>query len=175
MKENRIEIEFENSDSPEEIAAARQEWEQFGRNSAWLQSHILEIGDNFRGKCICIAGEQLFAADTVEEAVSQATAAHPEDRGWFAQYIPKERVTRIYLAATFWTFLPSSSTALRIVWSCSTETTATRSSVVRDGEPPRAWTIAKAETALTPGPSPEYGRGELARSGRRPTIRGKKN
>ncbi len=34
MEENRIVIEFENSESPEELAAARQQREQFDRNSA---------------------------------------------------------------------------------------------------------------------------------------------
>jgi hypothetical protein len=96
MEENHIVIEFENSDSPEEVAAARQEWEQFGRNSAWLQAHILEIGDRCRGKYICIAGQQLFVGDTVQEAISQATAAHPEDKGWFTRYIYKEKAARIY-------------------------------------------------------------------------------
>ena len=88
MQENRIEIEFDNSDNPEEAAAARRQREQLGRNSAWLQSHILEIGERCRGKCICIAGQQLFVGDTAREAVSQATAAHPEDRGWFTWYMP---------------------------------------------------------------------------------------
>jgi hypothetical protein len=106
MEENRIVIEFENSESPEELAAARRQREQFDRNSAWLQAHILEIGDNCRGKCICIAGQQLFVGDTAREAVAQATAAHPEDKGWFTRYIPREKVARIYqtsasLAATF--------------------------------------------------------------------------
>ena len=86
MEENRIVIEFERSESPEEAAAASKQDEQFDRNSAWLQAHILEIGEKYRGKCICIAGQQLFVADTVEEAVSQATAAHPEDTGWFTRY-----------------------------------------------------------------------------------------
>ena len=96
MKENRIVVEFEDSDSPEEAAAARQQREQFDRNSDWLQSHISEIGDNYLGKCICIAGQQLFVGDTTREAVSQATVAHPEDSGWFTLYIPKEKAARIY-------------------------------------------------------------------------------
>ena len=95
-EENRIVVEFEDSDSPEEAAAAREQGEQFDRNSAWLQSHILEIGDKCRGKCICIAGQQLFVGDTVQEAVAQATAAHPEDKGWFTRYIYKEKAARIY-------------------------------------------------------------------------------
>ena len=52
MKENRIVMEFENAGSPEELAAARQERGQFDQNRVWLQSHILEIGDSRRGKCI---------------------------------------------------------------------------------------------------------------------------
>ena len=96
MEENRIMMELENSDTPEEVAAARKQREQSDRNSAWLQAHILEIGEKCRGKVICIAGQELFVADTTREAVAQATAAHPQDSGWFTQYIPKEKVARIY-------------------------------------------------------------------------------
>ena len=35
-------IDFENSDTPEEAAAAKEQWERFGSNSARLQLHILE-------------------------------------------------------------------------------------------------------------------------------------
>jgi len=49
-----------------------------------------------RGKCICIAGEELFVADTAKEAIARATTAHPDDEGWFTRYIPKEKVARIY-------------------------------------------------------------------------------
>jgi hypothetical protein len=34
--------------------------------------------------------------DTTSEAVAKATAAHPEDKGWFTQYIYKEKAARIY-------------------------------------------------------------------------------
>ncbi|HEV8711216.1 MAG TPA: hypothetical protein VGX03_00090 [Candidatus Binatia bacterium] len=50
----------------------------------------------YRGKCICIAGEELFVADTPEEAIAQAAAAHPEDDGRFVRYIPREKLARIY-------------------------------------------------------------------------------
>ena len=96
MEENRIVIEFENSDSPEEVAAARQQREQFDKNSAWLQAHISEIYEKYRGKCICIAGQELFVGETAREAISKATAAHPEDSGWFTRYIPNEKAARIY-------------------------------------------------------------------------------
>jgi hypothetical protein len=51
---------------------------------------------HYRGKCICVAGEELFVADTPEEAHALATAAHPEDDGSFVLYIPREKVARIY-------------------------------------------------------------------------------
>jgi hypothetical protein len=35
-------------------------------------------------------------ADTTKEAIALATAAHPDDEGWFTRYIPKEKVPRVY-------------------------------------------------------------------------------
>jgi hypothetical protein len=65
-------------------------------NAAWLQAHAAEVCTRYRGKCICIAGEELFVADTPEEAIAQAAAAHPEDDGRFVRYIPREKLARIY-------------------------------------------------------------------------------
>lgn len=65
-------------------------------NAAWLQVHATEVYTRYRGKCICIAGEELFAADTPEEVLALATAAHPEDDGRFLHYIPREKMARIY-------------------------------------------------------------------------------
>jgi hypothetical protein len=96
MEQNRIAIEFDNSDGPAETAAARLQWEQFDRNSAWLHENLAAVGDNYRGKVICIAGQELFAGDTTREAVAQATAAHPEDKGRFTLYIPMTKAARIY-------------------------------------------------------------------------------
>ena len=45
---------------------------------------------------ICIAGEELFVADTPEEVLVLAQAAYPEDDGFFLRYIPREQVARIY-------------------------------------------------------------------------------
>jgi hypothetical protein len=83
------------SDS-DELVIARRQRKQFDRNSAWLQSHLAEIYAQHRGKCICIAGEELFVAATTEEAIAQARARHPDDQGWFTRYIPQERLARIY-------------------------------------------------------------------------------
>jgi hypothetical protein len=89
-------IMIEESLSPEEAAAAKKRREQFDRNSDWLEAHATDVYPNHRGKCICIAGQELFVADTATEAVAKAKAAHPEDKGWFTRYIPKDKVARIY-------------------------------------------------------------------------------
>ena len=89
-------IVMEEVTDPEELAKARAQRERFDRNSAWLQAHIAEMYARYRGKCICIAGEGLCVADTPEEALALATAAHPEDDGRFLRYIPREKLDRIY-------------------------------------------------------------------------------
>ena len=89
-------IVMEEVTDPEELAKARAQRERFDRNSAWLQAHIAEIYTRYRGKCICIAGEELFVADTPEKALALAAAAHPEDDGRFLRYIPREKLGHIH-------------------------------------------------------------------------------
>src|SRR5437870_3404288 len=90
-------IEMLEMTDPDELAKARTQRAKFDRNSQWLQAHVSEIyTNNNRGKCICIAGEELFIGVTVEGAIAQATAAHPVDEGWFTRNIPKEKAARIY-------------------------------------------------------------------------------
>jgi hypothetical protein len=97
MAQQRIPtIVMEEITDPEELAKARVQDERFERNSAWLQAHVPEIYSRYRGKCICIAGEELFVADTPREVITLANAAHPEDNGKLFRYIPKEKVARIY-------------------------------------------------------------------------------
>jgi hypothetical protein len=96
MYEQSSPIEMEEVTDPRELAAAAKLREQFDRNSVWLQRHISQIYGKYRGKCICVSGEEVFAADTVAEAIELAEAAHPEDEGWFTRYIPKEKLARIY-------------------------------------------------------------------------------
>jgi hypothetical protein len=87
---------MEEVTDPEELAKARVQRARFDRNSAWLQAHAKEVYTHYRGKCVVIAGEEVFAVDTPEEAWALATAAHPEDTGSFIRYIPREKVARIY-------------------------------------------------------------------------------
>src|ERR1700732_443777 len=83
---------------PEAIDQARQRRQRADRNSAWLQAHVPEIYSRFRGKCICVAGEELFVADAPQEVMARAKAAHPEDDGALLRYIPLEKSERIYVA-----------------------------------------------------------------------------
>ena len=96
MYEQSSTIEMEEVTDARELAAAAKLREQFDRNSAWLQRHISQVYGEYRGKCICISGEEVFAAETATEAVELARAAHPEDEGWFTRYIPIQKLTRIY-------------------------------------------------------------------------------
>jgi hypothetical protein len=80
----------------EELARSRAQDDRFARNSRWLQKHVPEVYSAHRGKCICVAGEELFVADTPEEVLALARAAHPEDDGRLIRYIPKDKVARIY-------------------------------------------------------------------------------
>ena len=85
---NSVVIEVETD--PGELARARARNERFERNWAWLEGHAAEVYRH-RGKFLCIAGEQLFVGDSVEQVLAEAKAAHPEDDGRFTRYIPKER------------------------------------------------------------------------------------
>jgi hypothetical protein len=91
---NRVEM-FELTD-PEEIARAQEQRQRFQRNWAWFEPRAAEIYEAHRGKCICVAGEELFVADTPAEVLALAKAAHPDDNGRFTRIIPREKVARIY-------------------------------------------------------------------------------
>ena len=94
----RARVVMEQVTDPEELASARARRERSDHNVAWLEAHASEIYAKHRGKCLCIAGEELFVADTPEEVLAQARAAHPEDDGLFLHYVPLQKVPRIYPA-----------------------------------------------------------------------------
>lgn len=79
-----------------ELAKARARRARFDCNWAWFEAHAAEVYSTCRGKCICIAGEELFVADTPAAVLVLASAAHPEDDGRFTRIIPTERIDRIY-------------------------------------------------------------------------------
>jgi len=65
----------EEATDPGELEKARAQDERFARNWAWFEAHTSEIYATHRGECICVAGEELFAAETSEEALAKAIAA----------------------------------------------------------------------------------------------------
>jgi len=81
---------------PDEIAKIKAQRERFRKNSDWLQTHVAQVYAQHRGKCICVAGRELFVADTAPEVVALARKAHPEDDGLLLRCIPRERMERIY-------------------------------------------------------------------------------
>jgi hypothetical protein len=95
MAENPVRLVLDEPITPEELAAFRARQARYDRNWDWLEAHAAEAYSH-RGKVLCVAGQQLFVADTVEEAVAQAKAAHPDDDGRLIRYVPKDRLERIY-------------------------------------------------------------------------------
>ena len=96
MERKHATVVMEEVTDPDDLARARAQRERFDKNAAWLQAHAAEVYTSYRGKCVVIAGEELFAADTPEEAWALAAAAHPEDDGSFIRYIPREKAAWIY-------------------------------------------------------------------------------
>lgn len=98
MNESLPRITVEQLTDPVELAKYGARQAQLDRNWAWFEQHAQEIYRAHRGKCLCIAGAELFVGETPEEVLALAAAAHPEDEGRFTRYIPKERLARIYVA-----------------------------------------------------------------------------
>lgn len=95
MNNNGPKITITEITDPVEIAKAKELHDKFGRNLAWLSAHAAEVFSH-RGKYVCIAGQELFVADTFEKVAAWARATHPEDNGRFIKYIPHSRAPRIY-------------------------------------------------------------------------------
>jgi hypothetical protein len=70
--------------------------ERYERNLAWFLPRLLEIHAQYQGKWICVAGQEPFLADMMEEAIALAEAAHPEDDGRLVRLLCPVRGNRIY-------------------------------------------------------------------------------
>src|SRR5207248_11610776 len=62
-----------------ELAKAETQRVRFRKNSDWLQAHIPEVYAQHRGQCICIAGQELFVADTAPQVIAMARKARSEE------------------------------------------------------------------------------------------------
>jgi hypothetical protein len=96
VSNERPNIVMEIVTDPEELAKARAQDERFERNLAWFKEHAPEIFRTYRGKIICISGQEVFVGDKPGEAMAKAKAARPEDDGRFSLIIPRKRLERIY-------------------------------------------------------------------------------
>jgi hypothetical protein len=79
-----------------EIAKTKAQRERFRKNADWLQAHVPQVYAQHRGKFICVAGQELFVADTAPEAVAAARKAYPEEDGFLLRYVPREKLERVY-------------------------------------------------------------------------------
>ena len=96
MTNKTVPVTVQEVTDPQEVAKAQARRSRFDRNEAWLQRHAAEIYKRHRGRYVCIAGEELFVAETPEAAYESGKSAHPEDDGRFVRYIPKEKLPRVY-------------------------------------------------------------------------------
>ena len=96
IRSTSLPFTMEMVSDPVELAAAQARRTELEKNLAWYRVRADEICRNNRGKCICIAGQELFVADSLRDAVALATRAHPEERGQFIHSIPLEKMPRIY-------------------------------------------------------------------------------
>jgi hypothetical protein len=89
-------LEMQEVTDANELAKARSQCERFDRNRTWLQNIVSDIHAKHPGKCDCVAGQEVFFSDTVRDVIAQATVAHPNDEGWFARYVSREKAARVY-------------------------------------------------------------------------------
>lgn len=88
-------ITIEEVNDPVDLHKAQAQDARFERNWAWFETHTTEVYAAPRGKCICVAGEELFVADTPVEALTLAIVAHPNDNDRFTRLIPQDKMARI--------------------------------------------------------------------------------
>jgi hypothetical protein len=93
---NEPKITIEEVTDPAEIARHRAWHEKARRNADWLEMHWADILPQAHGKFVAVAGQEAFIADTPEEAVARARAAHPDDEGLLSQYVFPPGGPRIY-------------------------------------------------------------------------------
>lgn len=91
--DNRLIMEIESD--PDVCAEVTARFDRCQQNVRWLMEHAAEAYSH-RGKYICVAGRQLFVADSPEHAIRAAETAHPDDDGRFTLYVPVDKVPRIY-------------------------------------------------------------------------------
>ncbi|HEV3023348.1 MAG TPA: hypothetical protein VGX76_12810 [Pirellulales bacterium] len=83
-------------DDPVLAVCCREQDARAKLNSDWLSSHWSDVLPGARGRCVAVAGQEAFIADTPEQALALAKHAHPDDDGVLAQYVYDKVGPRIY-------------------------------------------------------------------------------
>ncbi len=96
MERRHMMIMYDDGVSPEELASMHAQHERHERNLAWLLPRLPAIYAEHKGKCICVAGQELFVADAPLEVIASAKAAHPDDDGRILRYLSPDKEPRIY-------------------------------------------------------------------------------
>jgi hypothetical protein len=89
-------LKFVEVTDPVLVARAQRQHEQATRNMDWLQAHWAELIPPNYGRYLAIAGQEAFLADTYQEAIERAQAAHPEDEGVFCWHLSPWKGPQIY-------------------------------------------------------------------------------
>jgi hypothetical protein len=86
----------EVTESPESAARRRATDDQFRRNSEWLQTHWGDLIPQVYGKHLAVAGQEAFFGDDLDDVITRAKSAHPEDAGMYVRYVRHPIGPRIY-------------------------------------------------------------------------------
>jgi hypothetical protein len=81
--------------SPPDAARAAEQLVRAERNTTWFEAHAADIYRTHRDRFICVAGQELFVAETPEAVLAAAQTKHPDDDGRIIRYIPAEKLVRI--------------------------------------------------------------------------------
>ena len=103
---NHSQLTIEAINDPSEIALHQPHWERSKRNWAWLRDHWSDLLPQAFGKFLAVAGEEALVADSLEEALTWAKTAHPEDTGRIVEYVTPPQGPRCYAQ---WSLRPYSN------------------------------------------------------------------
>lgn len=77
---------------PEQIAKAFGPGSTFRNNVEWFESHASAIFEQHPDMQYCVAGRELFVAETRRRAIALAEAKHPGEKGFvYAPVLPRRR------------------------------------------------------------------------------------
>ena len=93
---NEPKVTIEEVTDPVEIARHELCQEKFRRNRDWLEKHWGNVLPQAQGRFLAVAGQEAFIADSLDEVLAMARAAHPDDEGLLAQYVFPPGGPRIY-------------------------------------------------------------------------------